>query len=192
MTDFNFRVHCKPGVENIVADTLSRLPIKNVEDFQAFSGLCSVDEVRAIFDGAVNQTQNGETWLPRVNVINADLETELVYTGGRSRESLTRTDFSKFQSEDEVISRLNVLKNKGMKLNDVQKSKESKEVRDFVRDFQKLFISKDDGILYRTTAERTQLVSPKKLVPLVFTELHVNIGHLGKDRTLQLIRDRFY
>ena len=27
---------------------------------------------------------------------------------------------------------------------------------------------------------------------LVFTELHVNMGHVGKDRTLQLIRDRFY
>ena len=29
-------------------------------------------------------------------------------------------------------------------------------------------------------------------MPLVFTELHVNMGHLGKDRTLQLIRNRFY
>ena len=55
MTDFNFTVHYKPGVENIVADTLSRLPINNVEDLQDFSGLCSVDEVRTIFDIAVNQ-----------------------------------------------------------------------------------------------------------------------------------------
>ena len=192
LTDFNFTVHYKPGVENVVADTLSRLPINGVEDLQAFSGLCSVDEVKAIFDGAVNQAQNGEAWLPKVNIINADLETELLYTGGRSRESLTTTDFSKFQNEDEVISRLIDLKNKGTTLNDAEKSKESKEVRSLLRDFEKLFISKDDGVLYRTTAERTQLVLPKKLVPLVFTELHVSMGHLGKGRTLQLIRDRFY
>ena len=192
MTDFNFTVHYKPGVENIVADTLSRLPINNVEDLQAFSGLCSVDEVRAIFDGVVNQAPNGETWLPKVNTINADLETELLSAEARSRESLTATDFNKFQSEDEVISRLIVLKNKGMTLNDIEKSKGSKEVRGFLRDFEKLFISKDDGILYRTTAERTQLVLQRKVVPLVFTELHVNMSHLGKDRTLQLIRDRFY
>ena len=140
----------------------------------------------------MNQAQNGEAWLPKVNIINADLETELLYTGGRSRESLTTTEFSKFQSEDEVISRLTDLKNKDTTLNDAEKSKESKEVRSFLRDFEKLFISKDDGILYRTTEERTQLILPKKLVPLVFTELHVNMGHLGKDRTLQLIRDRFY
>ena len=192
MTDFNFTVHYKPGVENIVADTLSRLPINNVEDLQAFSGLCSVDEVRAIFDGVVNQAPNGETWLPKVNTINADLETELLSAEARSRESLTATDFNKFRSEEEVISRLIVLKNKGMTLNDIEKSKGSKEVRGFLRDFEKLFISKDDGILYRTTAERTQLVLQRKVVPLVFTELHVNMSHLGKDRTLQLIRHRFY
>ena len=29
-------------------------------------------------------------------------------------------------------------------------------------------------------------------MPLVFIELHVNMGYLDKDRTLQLIRDRFY
>ena len=163
LTDFIFTVHYKPGVENVVADTLIRLPINNVEELQAFSGLCSADEVKAISDGAVNQAQNGEIWLPKMNIINADLETELLYTGERSRKSLTRTDFSKFQSKDEVISRLIDLKNKGTTLNDSEISKETKEIRGFLRDFEKLFISKDDDILYRTIAKRTQLV-PKKLV----------------------------
>ena len=63
---------------------------------QAFSGFSSVDEIKAIFNGAVNQKQNGEAWLRKVNMINADLEIELLYTGGRSRESLTTTDFNKF------------------------------------------------------------------------------------------------
>ena len=36
LTDFNFTLHYKFSVENIVADTLSRLPINNVEDLQAF------------------------------------------------------------------------------------------------------------------------------------------------------------
>ena len=52
----------------------------------------------------MNQAQNRETWLPKMNIINADLETELLYKGGRSTESLKATDFGKFQSEDEVIS----------------------------------------------------------------------------------------
>ena len=74
-----------------------------------------------------------------MNIINVDLATEPLFTGGRSTESLTKTDFSKFQSEDEVISRLIVLKNKGTTLNDVEKSKESKEVRGFLRDFETVY-----------------------------------------------------
>ena len=84
-----------------------------------------------------------------MDIINGDLEIELLYTGGRSRESLTATDFSKFQSEDDVISRLIDLKNKGTTLNDAEKSKEPKEVMGVLRDFEKLFISKDKSMLYR-------------------------------------------
>ena len=46
-------------------------------------------------------------------------------------------------------------------------------------------------MLYRTTAERAQLVLLKKLVPSVFKEFHENMGHLVKSRTQQLIRDHF-
>ena len=90
-------------MKNVVADTFSRLPINNVEDFQAFSGLCFADEFKTIFNGAVNQTENGETWLPKVNIINADLETGLLYDGRRCRILLTTTDSSKFQSEDDAV-----------------------------------------------------------------------------------------
>ena len=69
LTNFNFKVCYKLGVGNVVADTLSRLSISNVEDLQAFSGFCSADEVKAIFDGAVNQAQNGKAWLPKVNIM---------------------------------------------------------------------------------------------------------------------------
>ena len=102
----------------------------------------------------------------------------------RRKIQRTTTDFNKFQNENEVISRLIVLKNKGRTLNDAEKSKETKEVRGFLRNFVKLFVSKDDGLLDRPTSGRAVL--PKKLVPLVFTELHVNIGDLSKDRTLNM------
>ena len=147
MPDFNFTVYYKTSVQNVVADTLNRLPIYNVKDLQAFSGLCSVDEFKAIFDGGMNQAQNGEGWLPKVNIINLESETELLYTGGRSKELLATTDFSKFQGKDEVISRLVDLKDKGTTLNDAEKSRQSREVRGFLRYFKKVFISKDDGIL---------------------------------------------
>ena len=39
------------------------------------------------------------------------------------------------------------------------------------------------------TTDEEQLILPKKLIPLVFTELHVKIRHLHQDHTLQLIGD---
>ena len=47
----------------------------------------------------MDQAQNGEAWQQKANIINLDLENKLLYTRGRFRESLTTTDFSKFQSE---------------------------------------------------------------------------------------------
>ena len=119
-----------------MADTLNRLPINTVKDLQVFPGLCFVDEVKTIFDGAVNQTQSGKAWLPKVSIINTDLEIELLYIGGRSNESLTTTDFSKFQSEDDVIVMVTNLSNKITTFTGAAKSKKSKEVRDFLRVFE--------------------------------------------------------
>ncbi|KAG1946284.1 interleukin-1 receptor accessory protein-like 1-A [Pimephales promelas] len=53
-----------------------------------------------------------------------------------------------------------------------------------------------NGILYRTRQEeghtKYQLVLPEELRETVLTSLHDNMGHMGKDRTLDLVRARFY
>ncbi len=49
-----------------------------------------------------------------------------------------------------------------------------------------------DGVLRRRTSHREQLLLPKAYHPLVFKELHQDMGHLGVERTLDLIRERFY
>lgn len=49
-----------------------------------------------------------------------------------------------------------------------------------------------DGVLRRQTTRREQLLVPKAYHTLVFKELHQDMGHLGVERTLDLIRDRFY
>ena len=40
--------------------------------------------------------------------------------------------------------------------------------------------------------EREQLVLPSKLIPEVLKKLHNEVGHPGRDRTLSLLRDRFF
>lgn len=53
-----------------------------------------------------------------------------------------------------------------------------------------------DGILYRKRQEdghtTLQLVLPPTLRPLVLTSLHNNMGHMGIERALDLVRQRFF
>lgn len=50
---------------------------------------------------------------------------------------------------------------------------------------------KADGILQRWSQSRCQLVFPKIYHP-VLKELHMQIGHLGTERTVNLFRDCFF
>ena len=49
-----------------------------------------------------------------------------------------------------------------------------------------------DKILHRKGDENNQLILPSRLKPLVFKELHADMGNLGYDRTLELIKERFF
>lgn len=49
-----------------------------------------------------------------------------------------------------------------------------------------------DGVLQRQTTRQTQLVIPPKFRPLILNQLHEEMGHLGVERTLHLVRERFF
>ena len=65
-----------------------------------------------------------------------------------------------------------------------------KGTRVLLRQFPKLRI--ENGILVRKSKARTQIVLPEKFRDWAFKELHVNMGHLGIDKTEELCRQRFY
>ncbi|KAI3364944.1 hypothetical protein L3Q82_000942 [Scortum barcoo] len=72
--------------------------------------------------------------------------------------------------------------------------KELPELGLFLREWNKLEVL--DGVLYRKRQEgaqtQNQLVLPEDLRPLVLKSLHGNMGHMGVERTLDLIRKGFY
>lgn len=68
---------------------------------------------------------------------------------------------------------------------------EPPEVRILLRQWSRLYVN-DDEVLYRSANGRDQLLLPQKQRDTVFRERHKEIGHLGTERTLGLIRDRFY
>ena len=52
------------------------------------------------------------------------------------------------------------------------------------------------GFLHRSIlvkgCERRQLVLPSSFINIILQGLHNELGHLGKERTLSLVRERFY
>lgn len=64
----------------------------------------------------------------------------------------------------------------------------------FLREWSRLELK--DGILYRRRRDNEdlsyQLILPEELRPLVLRSLHDDMGHMGIERTLDLVRTRFY
>uniref|UniRef100_A0A8C5MS83 Gypsy retrotransposon integrase-like protein 1 n=1 Tax=Leptobrachium leishanense TaxID=445787 RepID=A0A8C5MS83_9ANUR len=104
---------------------------------------------------------------------------------------LTMGQIRKSQEEDPIVGRVLRYKTKNQRPGNEVLKTEHLDVQLLLKQWTKLFVNKD-GVLYRKTSERDQLILPKEYHPLVFKELHQEMGHLGVERTLTLIRDRFY
>ena len=194
LSNFNFTVHYKPGTQNVVADSLSRLPIEDKIDLSHYEGVCSVAEVRAIFDGAVNQNKDGESWIAAVNSISTtieEMESQLLYEAGSNPCFVSIRDIAREQQKEYWIRRVVDIKKSNLPPEEHTKMKEPREVRSALRDIENFEVD-TTGILYRHSGSIRQLVLPQKLKPLVYSELHVKMGHLGVERTVQLAKERFY
>ena len=94
------------------------------------------------------------------------------------------------QTQDPVIQKVRMY----MGLGKSPQRDESREVRDYFRKKDACLV--DDGVLFiegrykqRTTK---QLVAPKALITRILEKAHDEGGHLGEDRTLEIIRQKFY
>ncbi len=94
---------------------------------------------------------------------------------------LSQEQIKESQQRDPVISRVLEYKNN--------------TIRPFghtlLKQWTRLHLS-DDGVLYRRAGKRNQLILPREYHQTVYRELHQEMGHLGTERTLCLIRERFY
>ena len=120
--------------------------------------------------------------IEHTNMLN-DLTTE--------SKSFAIDDIKKGQRAEYWISRVNEILKQPTRLSPRCRRSELREVQQLLRQETKLFINNDD-VLYRKNREQHQVVLPHALKETVYRELHINMAHLGADRTLQLIRKRFY
>ena len=102
LANSQFSVKYKPGIQSKVADSLSRFP-KSSQDLEEYGQICSVEDVRAIFDGSFNQTNEEKTWIPLINNITVKEkgeEDQLLYNATDKAIALTTQDLMKAQKEE--------------------------------------------------------------------------------------------
>ena len=119
------------------------------------------------------------------NSVSVQVLEESVSTGC---QKITCQDLQAAQLSDDVISPVYRAVQEGSAIGeDVEKNRGSMLL---LRQRKKLFV--DKGVLFRRTANNKQIVLPKTYHNMVLKELHVNMGHLGSEKVLELARKRFY
>uniref|UniRef100_A0A3B5Q730 Gypsy retrotransposon integrase-like protein 1 n=1 Tax=Xiphophorus maculatus TaxID=8083 RepID=A0A3B5Q730_XIPMA len=189
LADFNFTIKYRPGKHNTDADGLSRMPLDINDLLQQCTEEVTQDVISASIQGVTVLQDAPSVWITTAHINTLDLVRDA--SSPSLPAPLTPEQIRESQKKDPLIKRVMHYKSQDQFPPRGVVKTETADVRVLLRQWRKLYIS-DDGILYRKAGHTSQLVLPKEHHPLVFRELHKEMGHLGVERTLNLIRDRFY
>lgn len=195
LATYDFTIQYRPGRHNIDADLLSRqYSSEKTEEWTSvppagIKALCKracVSEEADVPDRLVDQLGAPATAVPEVYVCPVNLSMNTL-------DQLSSKDIQASQDMDPTIGPLKktLEKNKGL----TRSENDSPETVLLLRESRKLELR--DGILYRVKEKMCgkqikQLVLPTRYRPMVLRSLHDECGHLGVERTTELIKDRFY
>jgi hypothetical protein len=183
LSTFDFSIHYRSGSRNGDADALSRLQPKS-ETFvpdHVIKAVCAVSN--PVHVGAVEMLGA----VPDV-ADNVTIDTD---------RSLEQGRWEKLQNDDPIIHKLIEVVangNKPSKLQQHQLVTESTDFRTYFKEWDKLCIK--NGVLYRKRQQEgedvLQIVLPISERETALTGLHDDVGHMGRTRTLDLVRSRFF
>ena len=164
LTEFDFTVHHRAGTKNANADALSRLYIKLDDPY---------DE--------------GPTRLhPKTNLNSLDTTLTNIYFPPSDSEAWTTQDWIREQKQDDLCKRIKL------------------RLRAKDKDVAEFYYTNEDGLLLRKPntnkkdlKEQTKadtILTPESLKAFILTRYHSLpiAGHKGRDKTLSLIRKRYY
>lgn len=185
LADFTFTIKYRPGKENIDADSLSRMPV----DVEKFMNECteemSYDAVGTTAQAVETQPESNASWSMAISIKS------LLDAQDTSVVSLTPAQIQQDQKDDSHIGPVLQCKLSGVRPLGQELKRFDAQSRCLLREWDKLEVD-ENGVLWRKTAHRKQLVLPDKHKITALKELHNQMGHQGVDRTIFLIRDRFF
>ncbi|RXN14231.1 Retrovirus-related Pol polyprotein from transposon 297 [Labeo rohita] len=195
LSTYHFSLQYKPGKHNADADVLSRYPTSPAASASwteiPQSGVKAICQLASFpwsdeSTRLVDQLGVSPSGIPSAYSCPAWLEV-------CHMEQLTNADLKLSQEQDPVISVVKQGIELGKVLTPVKNSDPVLAL--LLRQGPKLVIR--NNLLYRVSKsqcgkEKVQLVLPAKYRLIVMQSLHDDSGHLGVERTTELIRDRFY
>lgn len=189
LADFNFSIKYRPGKVNGDADGLSRMPLDMEQYIKTCSQETEPEVIATITQTLQLESCKREPWMCAATITAACTDVENEKVASPVKEITTET-LKKAQEDDPVIGKV-----RQYVINGQWPHLRRRDRRDgtfvLIRDKNKLHVN-TDGILFRKTMTQNQLMLPKIFHQLIYKELHEDMGHLGVERTLSLIRDRFY
>ena len=179
LANYDFTIQYRSGKQNTEADALSRIKWQHEDDVQ----------VRAI----LARGSNADTTIPLgINSNNVHCSNTQV----NSTPKLTQEDWIEEQSNDGDIGPVVELVQQGKHLQYTCKEGDPSGMRVLLKYKQDLFIR--NGLLYWKVKLKNhdsivnQFILPKTHRHPVTLALHDNYGHLGMEKTLGLLQERFF